>query len=322
MEKKRATEFFAAKYVFPLVKLLRLEGVSDHFNYLPYCDEDEENLAWVYYYEELEKVRRSLDKFDGFDKETKKKFVRLWKEVREYVRSCCGIDYLPDRWYAANPKLRVYTSRAGIYHMLKKEMDSERLNRLGEFTETDELIDRLGWDIIEEDGDCSSEMVMAFLALALSEVGDCVDKTGVVAALQKEALSRPFRLTKKKMETLRRHADAYRKDTAAFEKEAAKRKKMLEALDIDVSEKPLSDYAKAMKEKLEKEEDVRVYHIMEDEKGVRFLCISPERFYWNIQRPKKTQLGIFAFAYRKTFAEGGYTGFGQVPMVEGWSDFF
>ena len=307
--------FFAMKYMLPMMELLAAGGcISNSYWNLPMEGDDPDGIAWAYYYGSLQRIRTDIRSRKDMPDELKKELLALWKDVRGLICNESGFDDLSDRWFEANPKLIVYTTRNMLYSDLREEGAIDTMAQLG-FTLADVLFYRRTSHIdIDEDCRRENELLKSFVAMAFEAAKDYVDVQAVTTIINKEMAGLDLSVSAEEKERLKEVNDAYKHDRAAMEKEGKKRLKSLKAMGVDVSSQKLSKELEERKKWLEKSENVCVYHIIKTEDAVQYLCVTHERLYWANQRPYDGPIGLYTYGYEVSVKDSDSGRFGPMKI--------
>ena len=73
MNQKEMCKVLTYDVLVPLHQLLATEEISQHYNYLPDRREDDDDLAWAFFYEHIQNIRKNLKKIKGLETDPFKK---------------------------------------------------------------------------------------------------------------------------------------------------------------------------------------------------------------------------------------------------------
>ena len=267
-------------YIIPMVKLLCESECSSFYNYLPMETADEDGISWLYYYQKLEAMKAFLNCFK-FDSETDRtNMMKLLDDVRSMISLCEGATSLPDYWFGADPGLQ-----------------------------------NCAFDLCSDDHELASRLINAFIHLILFLIPDSVEIIKSEILLLPELIVR--RLTEEEKEQLKTSLSELHNNKKLRAKEIQIRKQLIEEYLGSSLQKPMSDFAQLWSRLIEKSSGFTVYHVIEKEDKIIFLCLTDEILYWENQRPRASRFGVFAFGYEMYRDSALKDGYGQKLILEG-----
>ena len=276
-------------FLLPVAKLIMTSEASSSFNYLPYESSDPENLAWIYYHKELEKIEKDICSYRDYFGDRLYKMLELLSDIKKYISSFEGVDGLPNYWFAQNQKMGILSGQ--FQFAFRNVLNNEVVEMLA--------------------GQEPTYVLETFVSFIMPM---CTDKEqkDIERAVKERNVN--VGVTPEEKEELRKLSIELKQDIHAKVIEGMNRKKYLETLCGKSNDKPLSERALELKRRIEVEDGNIVYHIIEDDKRIILLTVTDERLYWDNQWPACSRLGVFAFGYAEYLEKGQQNGYGVVHI--------
>ncbi len=267
---KNFIEFIVFDYMLPIISMLASGDSDTGYAFLPGENSDPEDIAWVYYYAQFKGIEKSVRKCSFISSQTRKSLLSLLKEVKTYMTSFSGVDALPASWFFVNEELKSFTCAYNLLsdHKFKEQGKKENYAVIDAFISHCCFIYPIAnnWDEIS--GTLSSQSLL-------------------------------IQLSQTQKDDLRQFAQNLKSDNKAMESEMLLRLAMIESLTGDIKACRPSKRAKSLREEIEADGTMKVYHFIEDKDKIKLLIVTNKRLYWNNERPGKGVLGVFAFGYEE-----------------------